>query len=414
MTELHLLTATETLARIAAGRTSAAEVGAAIAAAVAAREPVLRAFAWREGPPAPGQGELAGVQIGVKDVLDTADMPSQYGSPVWAGHRPRADAACVALARRAGLAIAGKTVTTEFATRHPGPTTNPWNPRHTPGGSSSGSAAGVAAGFFHLGFATQTAGSIIRPAAYCGAHGFKPSFGTVHRAGMKVMSENLDTIGLMARSLDDIALGMTAISAFRHARPSEALPRAPRLALSMGPAPELAQPETVALMERVAAACRARGAVVEAVALPEELLEAHRRHGQVMNREVAEALSWELDHAAPLLSAGLRERAAAAMAQPVAALVEGRRAFGAARRAFPGVMEGFDALLTPPAAGEAPEGLDATGDPAFNALWTALWVPNVVIPAGRGPRGLPLGVQVVALGDAQALRVAAWVEGALT
>ena len=414
MTDLHLLTATATLARLAAGTTSAGDVAAALDAAIAAREGTVRAFAWREGPATPAaHGPLAGLHLGVKDVLDTAGMPSQYGSPIWAGHRPRADAACVALARAAGLAIAGKTVTTEFATRQPGPTTNPWNPGHTPGGSSSGSAAGVAAGFVHYAFATQTAGSIIRPAAYCGVHGFKPSFGTLQRMGMKVMSESLDTIGLMARSLDDIALAMRAMTGWYDVTPSRRPGRAPRLALVTGPEAAAMLPETAALMDRAAESCRRAGAVVEALDLPPECRAAFDAQPHVMNREAAEALGWERAHAGAQLSPVLRENLDAALARPAEALLEGRRAFAAARAALGAALEGFDAVITPAAPGEAPEGLGWTGDPVFNKLWTALHWPCAAVPAGRGPRGLPLGVQVVARRDTACLTWAAWVEGAL-
>jgi Asp-tRNA(Asn)/Glu-tRNA(Gln) amidotransferase A subunit family amidase len=198
MTDIADLSASATLARIAAGTLSFGEVREALAARIAEREPVVRAFVHLNPEPTPGPGPLAGTFFGAKDVLDTADMPSQYGNPIWAGWQPRADAACVALAKTAGGAVIGKTVTTEFATRFPGPTTNPHNPAHTPGGSSSGSAAGVAAGFFHVGLGTQTGGSILRPAAYCGVVGFKPSFGALHRGGMKVMSESLDTAAITA------------------------------------------------------------------------------------------------------------------------------------------------------------------------------------------------------------------------
>ena len=157
-------------------------------------------------------GPLHGLPLGVKDVLDTADMPTGYNSPIWQGHRPRADAGAVAWARAAGAVVLGKTVTTEFATRYPGPTTNPHNPAHTPGGSSSGSAAGVAAGYFPFAYGTQTAGSVIRPAAYCGVVGYKPTYGTIERHGMKLMAFSLDTIGVMARSVADCALLTSAVS----------------------------------------------------------------------------------------------------------------------------------------------------------------------------------------------------------
>src|SRR4051794_23795118 len=214
MTDPAALPAAQAARQIQAGRLTAVALTEALLARIAAREPVVKAFihldpglALRQAAAVDATAKagrklpLAGLAIGVKDVLDTADMPSQYGSPIWAGHRPRSDAACVALARRAGALPVGKTVTTEFATRRAGPTANPANPRHTPGGSSPGWAAGVGGGFFQGGFGPKTAGSIIRPAAFCGAVGFKPSFGTLHRAGMKVMSESLDTIGVITRTV---------------------------------------------------------------------------------------------------------------------------------------------------------------------------------------------------------------------
>ena len=420
MTETADLTATEALAAIRAERLAPTDYIEACLDRIAAREGVINAFAWfdaaavRRAAAAGGDGPLSGMPFGIKDVIDTADMPSQYGSPIWAGHRPRSDAACVAAARRAGAIVMGKTVTTEFATRHPGLTANPVNPKHTPGGSSSGSAAGVGAGFFPLAFGTQTAGSIIRPAAYCGVVGFKPSWGTLHRAGMKVMSESLDTIGVMARSVADCALAMGAMSGLDYGDPAGKAPRAPRLALVMGPTANQAAPETVALLERVADACRKAGATVTPVTLPAAVTDAYEAHAYVMNMESAEALGWEMAHASAQLSPVLRERMEWGAAQPRAKLVEGRAAFAAARAALPGAIDGFDAVLCPSAPGEAPEGLGWTGDPAFNSLWTLLHGPCVTVPAGSGPKGLPLGVQIVGrVGeDAATLGWAEWVRAA--
>ena len=388
-------------------------------ARIAEREPVLRAFTHHDPAQVRRQAArvdatlpLAGLFLGVKDVLDTADAPSQYGSPIWGGHRPRADAACVSLARRAGAIIAGKTVTTEFATRFPGPTTNPHNPAHTPGGSSSGSAAAVGAGVVDLAFGTQTAGSIIRPAAYCGAVGFKPSYGTLHRAGMKVMSESLDTIGLMGGSIAQVALAMTALTGFDHAMPKP--DRAPRIALVLAPG-VAGTAETAALMHRVADAARAKGATVTAITLGAPFTEAVALHPHVMNMESAEALTWELDHARAQFSDTLRERMEWAMGQPRAKLAEGRAAFAAAQSAFNAAMDGHDAVLTPAAPGEAPAGTDYTGDPMFNTLWTLLHTPCVSIPAGTGPLGLPLGAQIVTRRgeDAACLMWGEWLHGAM-
>jgi Asp-tRNA(Asn)/Glu-tRNA(Gln) amidotransferase A subunit family amidase len=429
MTNLALLPATEAVRRIRAGSLSASELAEALLDRIAAREPAVRAFAWLDpalvrrraaqadqaAKAGRGGGPLHGLGFGVKDVLDTADMPSQYGSAIWSGHRPRADAAAVALARRAGAIAIGKTVTTEFATRHPGPTSNPHNPAHTPGGSSSGSAAGAAAGFFHAGYGTQTAGSVIRPAAYCGAVGYKPSYGMLHRAGMKVMSESLDTIGVITRTVGDAALFMAGVTGRDLGDPEAKPGRAPKLALCLGPTADQATSETRALLDRAAAAAARAGAVVTPLTLPGVVAAGLAAHATVMNGESAEALAWEIDHAAAQLSPILRERMAEGRAHGPVAIDAGRAAFAAAQAAFADVIAPFDAILTPSAPGEAPEGLGWTGDPAFNSLWTLLHVPCVTVPAGTGPKGLPLGVQVVtAMGrDREALAWAEWVRQAV-
>jgi amidase len=421
MTDLADLPATTLLRRILAGETTAAAVMEACLARIAAREPTLRAFAHfdaeaalraaRAADAAPAGGKLRGLPLGVKDVLDVAGMPTGNNSPIWDGWRPRSDAACVALARSEGAVVIGKTVTTEFATRQPGPTTNPRNPAFTPGGSSSGSAAGVAAGFFPLAFGTQTAGSILRPAAYCGVVGYMPTHGLIHRAGMTVMSEELDTIGAIARSVADCALLVSVLTGIDLGDPERKLSRAPRLLLCIGPAAAMAQPETLALMEGVAEAARRNGAEVVAREMPPEVAAAHKAHPIVMNGEGAQALAWEVANHPTQLSEVLRTRLIEARARPAEVLAAARAAFRTARAAFPSVIEGFDAILTPSTSGEPPEGLGWTGDPAFNSLWTALHLPCVTVPAGTGPRGLPLGVQLVGHhgGDRDLLSWAEWV-----
>jgi Asp-tRNA(Asn)/Glu-tRNA(Gln) amidotransferase A subunit family amidase len=413
------LTATQAARAIAAGTLTPAALIEACLARAAEREPLVRAFVHLDPAQARRMvarpGPLHGIPIGVKDVLDTADMPSEYGSPIWAGHRPRSDSAAVAAARAAGAIAIGKTVTTEFATRHPGPTANPHNLAHTPGGSSSGSAAAVADFMVPLAFGTQTGGSIVRPAAFCGIVGFKPSFGTLHRAGMKVMSESLDTIGVFARSVADCALAMQAMSGRDYGDPEAKRDRAPRFGLTLGPEPEKASPETVALLHRVADAARKAGAEVVDFALPPILMRAAEMHPPLMNIESAQALAWELTDARAQLSALMLERMDWARAQPASLLVQARQAQTTAILAMYGLTGGLDALLTPSAPGEAPEGLGSTGDAAFNFLWTMLHGPNVTVPAGEGPNGLPLGVQLVGrVGeDAALLGWARWLQGAL-
>lgn len=421
MTDPSRLTATEASRAIAAGTLSPAALMEACLDRAAAREGVTRAFAWLDAPAArraaaaARPGPLHGIPFGVKDVLDTADLPTGYGSPIWAGHRPRGDAAAVAAARAAGGALMGKTVTTEFATRNPGATTNPHNAAHTPGGSSSGSAAAVADFMVPFAFGTQTAGSIVRPAAYCGVVGYKPSFGTLHRGGMKVCSESLDTIGIMARSVADCALAMGAMTGRDLGDPDAKPGRAPRLGLTVGHDASSATPETLALLDRAAEAARRAGAEVVPFALPPALLRAAELHGHMMNMETRQALAWEYAHCRPQLSAVLLDRLDWSGTQPPAMLDEARAAAAAARTAFAAATEGLDAILTPSAPGEAPEGLSYTGDATFNLLWTLLWGPNVTVPVATGPKGLPMGVQLAGrMGeDRQVLAVARWVQAAM-
>lgn len=418
MTHPADLPAAEAARRIAAGQLSPAELVEACLDRIAGRESIIRAFAHldpalpRAATKQPLFGPLSGLPVGVKDVLDTADQPSGYGSPIWQGHRPRADASAVAATRAAGGIVLGKTVTTEFATRHPGPTSNPHDPRRTPGGSSQGSAAGVAAGFFPLAFGTQTAGSVLRPAAYCGITGFKPSFGLLHRAGMKVMSESLDTIGLFGRRVADCALFFHALTRLDPA-PRPAAP--PRIAFCPGPAQHLLSSDAAARLEEVAAACAKAGASVTPLVLPKVLVAANAAHPVVMNCETLQALAWERAHHRAAISSVLNERMDWAESLPPQDLIAARAHFAAGRAAFLEIMEDYDLLLTAAAPSEAPFGLEATGDPACNALWTALHGPCISVPAGTGAAGMPLGVQLVApFGkDAPLLAWAEWVEALL-
>ncbi|MEO8040247.1 MAG: amidase, partial [Betaproteobacteria bacterium] len=241
------------------------------------REPVVRAWTHLDRDAALAtaleldrgaiRGPLHGFPVGVKDVYDTFDMPTAYGSPIHEGHRPRTDAASVALSRRAGAIILGKTVTTEFATFPPGPTTNPRNAMHTPGGSSSGSAAAVGAGMVPVAFGTQTTGSIIRPAAFCGTVGYKPTFGTLSPIGVKAITWSFDTVGVLARSVGDAAFFVGTLAA-RETLRVEALPPAPRIGICLTAQWPLALPETQALFEQLPARLAASGATIVRVELP--------------------------------------------------------------------------------------------------------------------------------------------------
>lgn len=417
MPDPALLTATVAAGLIRKGTLRPETLMEACLDRIAQREPEVRAFAFldpalaRRAAASALPGPLHGLPIGVKDVLDTRDMPSEYGSPIWRGWYARADAACVAWARAAGAVVIGKTVTTEFATRKPGPTANPHQLGHTPGGSSSGSAAGVADGFFPLAYGTQTAGSIIRPAAFCGVVGYKPSFGMINRAGMKIMSDSLDTVGVIARSVTDCALFAAAVSGRDLGDPDHRPDHAPRVGVCRSPSWGQAALETVGLFDRVAAALRGAGAVVTDRELPLAMEALAAAHPIIMNRESARALGWELTTFPDQISEILRERLESGLSRSEAEVEAAYSAFAAARQAIPAVFEGLDVLVTPAAPGQAPEGLGWTGDPVFNYIWTSLHVPCVTVPAGEGPDGLPLGIQIVARNgeDAAVLAWAQWI-----
>lgn len=358
------------------------------------------------------QGPLHGLPLGVKDLFDTAGLPTGYGSPLYAGHRPAADAAAVALCREAGAVVAGKTVTTEFAYFHPGPTANPRHIGHTPGGSSSGSAAAVADGMLPLALGTQTAGSIIRPAAYCGVVGYKPSWGRVSRAGVKSLSETLDTVGGFGRSVRDVALlgsvllGDARLAALAH----DPAGQAPRIGMCRTPQWAQADADTQAAWSAAARALSPQAAELAEVALPDGLGDLIELQKQVMAFETARALSHERVHHRDRLSERLRTLLDEGLAMPgadhAARLI--RRA--QARHSVGALFDRWDVLLAPSATGEAPAGLTATGDPVFCRTWTLLGLPCVHLPFTRGRLGLPVGLQLIGRWghDHQLLAAAHW------
>jgi Asp-tRNA(Asn)/Glu-tRNA(Gln) amidotransferase A subunit family amidase len=359
----------------------------------------------------PWAGPLHGIPIGVKDLFDTFDMPSRYGSPIYARHQPASDAACVALARAAGAVVVGKTVTTEFATFHPGPTCNPHNLLHTPGGSSSGSAAAVADWMVPLGFGTQTAGSIVRPAAYCGVVGYKPTFGTVNRAGVKMLSDTLDTIGGFARSVPDVALFVAAVTG-RHElaidRPSIA---APRIGLCRTYEWHRAQRETVAMFEHLDKRLCAAGAPIRDVTLPPEFAGLAEAQRTIMVYEVAQSLTHEWLTHREALSAEMTAMIDAGLAVPPGQYDAARSLAQACRPMLAQALGECDVLVAPSTHGEAPAGIAATGDPLFSRMWTLLHVPCLHLPIALGPHRLPIGVTVVGnIGsDRETLRAADWI-----
>jgi Asp-tRNA(Asn)/Glu-tRNA(Gln) amidotransferase A subunit family amidase len=355
---------------------------------------------------------LAGLPIGVKDIFDTVDMPTERGSPAFRGRRPARDAAAVARLRAAGAIVVGKTVTTELAFFSPGKTRNPHDPSRTPGGSSSGSAAAVAAGMVPAALGSQTAGSIIRPASFCGVVGMKPTHGVVSMEDVSPFAPSLDTFGLLVRDVEALPLLLHA-AGMPFAR--TALDGAPRIALCRTEQWPLAEPSTQALVEGAARALARAGATVEEAELGPEhqgLADAQRT---IMAAEAARTLrEIREQHGADLSKVLLdflaegdrvtRDREEAARARADRALA-----------ALPSLFERFDALLTPSAIGEAPPGLASTGDPAFNRIWTLLGTPCISLPAARGPAGLPVGIQLVGLPrrDGELVSAAAWVMAAL-
>jgi Asp-tRNA(Asn)/Glu-tRNA(Gln) amidotransferase A subunit family amidase len=424
MTDSNRLSAAEAVARLSSGALTAETLTRDCLDRIASRASVK---AWihldpeqaldqaRAADRAGRPGLLAGLPVGVKDVIDTFDMPTGHGSPIYRGNRPFADAACVALTRMAGGTILGKTVTTEFANRFPGATVNPHNPAHTPGGSSSGSAAGVADFQVPLGFGTQTGGSTIRPAAFCGVIGYKPSFGEFSRVGIKLQCQNLDTLGLICRSLDDIALMRAALIEMPH-RKVDRGGDAPRIGLCRTPSWDAADSATQTLVERTAARLSAAGARVSDVEFAAPFRNIAEHHRRIFNYEAAHNYAYELlEHRDQVSQILLDTVLDPGRALPVGDYIEALETAEAFRAHLDDIFGGVDVLLTPSAAGEAPEGFGSTGDPAFNSIWTLGWIPCVTLPAGTGPKGLPLGVQLVGqrFADEKLLDAAAWVEAKL-
>ncbi len=421
MSDSNRLSAAEAVARLSSGTLTAEQLTRDHLDRIEARASVK---AWQYLDPdhalaqartadrAGRPGLLAGLPIGVKDVIDTADMPTEHGSPIYRGNRPFADAACVALTRMAGGTILGKTVTTEFANRFPGATVNPHNPAHTPGGSSSGSAAGVADFQIPVGFATQTGGSTIRPAAFCGAIGYKPSFGEFSRVGIKLQCQNLDTLGLICRSLDDIALVRAVLIEAPHRRIDRGT-NPPRIGICRTPAWDKADAATQALIDDTARRLAAAGARVGEVEFAAPFRTIADHHRRIFDYEAAHNYAYEhLEHRELVSKVLLETVLDPGRALPLAEYVEALEAGEAFRAHLDDIFSDLDVLLTPSAAGEAPEGQGSTGDPSFNSIWTLGWVPCVTLPAETGPKGLPLGIQLVGqrFADERLLDAAAWVQ----
>ena len=417
------LSAVEAVKAIEAGTLTAEKLAQACLERIAEREPVVKAWVHLDKELALKQaraadatkgGVLRGVPIGAKDIIDTHDMPTGHNSPIFKGKVPFGDAACIALCRDANAVIMGKTVTTEFANRHPGPTTNPHNAAHTPGGSSSGSAAAVGDGHVPLAFGTQTGGSVIRPAAYCGVVGYKPTFNDFSRVGIKMQCHSLDTLGLMARTLDDIALFRGAVLALPPV-PIDCTVSAPRVGFCRTPIWDDAEPDTKALLEKTASTLAAKGASVIDVAFGpafNDILEDHAAiSGWESVRNYADERLRNPDKISRELTEVLNKGAAVTLDRYVAA----QRKAATFKAHVDSLFDKVDVLLCPSAPGEAPKGQEFTGDPRFNSIWTLAGTPCVTLPAGTGDMGLPLGIQLVGLRheDDKLFSTAAWVAARL-
>jgi Asp-tRNA(Asn)/Glu-tRNA(Gln) amidotransferase A subunit family amidase len=423
-TKLNELSAAQAAQRIESGETTALALAAACLERIEERDEAVRAWAFIHGKHAlaearaldgmPRRSRLHGVPFGIKDIIDTAELPTEYNSPIYRGHRPRADAACVALLKEAGCLILGKTVTTEFANAHPSPTRNPHNPAHTPGGSSSGSAAAVADFMVPAALGTQTGGSVIRPAAYCGAFACKPSFGSINRAGTKFVAESLDTIGVFARSAEDLSLSLEVLSG-RPAADLKITSEKPRIGLCRTPRWDQADAATQSNLEDAARRLAQAGAQVRDFDLPAGSEQLFDRHKVIMGYECARALAWEYANHRTEISKTLLPRLEEGWQITRAEYDAMREHSRQCRRALADALRDLEFLLTPSAASEAPASHASTGDPVFNRAWTLLGVPCVTVPHGKGPHGLPLGVQFVGPfdGDMALIGWAHWAAGVL-
>ena len=415
------LSATEIASKIGAGETTCEAVVRDCIARIEARDNVVKA--WVNFDPklaldqaraldrAPERGPLHGVPIGLKDTIDTFDRPTEMGSPIFRGHRPRADASCVALLRRAGALILGKTATCEFAGSAPPQTTNPHNAAHTPGGSSSGSAAAVADHMVPAALGTQTGGSVLRPSSFCGIFGYKPTYNTINKMGTWPAADSIDTIGWLARSIEDIET-LTRVLRMEAPQSPHALNAAPRVGLWRTDLWDSAQAETQAAVEEAAEKLGKAGATVREIELPDAFNGLHviaRSTIGFYERAACMAFAW--DHKRELLSPQMRRYIENGHKISRDEYVAGLRRLDECRALLSDVFDEFDVLLVPCVPGEAPKGLGATGDPSMQAIWTALHTPTMTLPTYRGPDDLPVGIQLVGrrYSDDQLFACARWI-----
>jgi len=418
------LTACEASRAIAAGELTAEALAAACLDRIREREASVRAWAFIDREAAlrearaldrqPRRSRLHGIPVGIKDVIDTHDMPTEYGSKIYEGNQPGCDAACVAQIRELGGLILGKAVSTEFATRHPNKTRHPLNPERSPGGSSSGSAAAVADFMVPIALGTQTSSSIIRPAAYCGVVGYKPSFGMINRAGLKFLAESLDTIGSLTRSVPDAALIVEELAGLPPTSFDDIGSLKPRIGFCRTPWWDEADDASKANLEQAARKLTGAGARVTDVELDEPFAELNGIQVELSSYEFYRALTFERTRHPELISPHLLRRIAAGGKVSRERYEECVATARECRKRIADLFRDFDVLLAPSAPGEATT-IDNTGEPTFGLMWTLLRLPCLTLPHGRGPTGMPLGIQLIApFGcDAALFRCAEWVTRAL-
>lgn len=431
------LSATEAGAHMAAGRLSSVQLVRSCLDRIAETDGTVKAWAHLDADAAMAQatacdthrqaglttGPLHGIPVGLKDIIDTRDMPTQRGTPIFAGRRPEEDARVVEMLRGAGAVILGKTVTTELAFMHPSETRNPMNPEHSPGGSSSGSAAAVAAGHVPLALGTQTNGSVIRPASFCGTFGFKPTRGTIPRTGVLQTSMSLDQIGTFARTLEDAALLADAIAGYdQRDTESFAHPR-PQMAAGTHATPPV-EPDLVwfdlPFHDRLSEAARegfegvmeVLGPRVTRMEPAEQLADLVAVQARIHEYEIVQHQGHVFDAHWDQISDTLKPILTCARKISQAEYEDALAVKASAQSFFDEFFTEYDAILAPSAAGEAPRFGDGTGDPIFCTLWTLAGLPAVTLPLLVGETGMPIGVQLIgpAHKDDRLLRTAAWVQ----
>jgi Asp-tRNA(Asn)/Glu-tRNA(Gln) amidotransferase A subunit family amidase len=405
VTALNELNATEMVAAVRAGRTTCEAITRACLDRVAAREQEVQAWQYINPDQAIAEakardrsdrkGALIGVPFSVKDIIDTSDMPTEYGSPIYAGHQPRADAACVALSRKAGAVLLGKAVTTEFANVHPSKTRNPHDLTRTPGGSSSGSAAAVADHMVALSIGSQTSGSTVRPASFCGVFGYRPTYGDLRCVGIKEAAGSLDTLGLIARSVEDIALYRDVLLDVEPT-PIAAEAPAPRVGFCRTHLWPLVEPSTQDLFEKAAQSLARAGATVSDVELPKEFEGIPDAHRLISGFEFSRNFAWEIEHHWDKISETLRNgRIKDGLSCSHESYLESRALAERCRHLISPILENYDVLLTACATGEAPVGLKTTGMTKLALIWTTTHVPAISVPVFKGPNGMPIGAYLI-------------------